>query len=90
MQMYTLGGGIIAILFDKDIPKSHPSYKYAIQKGFVTADNTILRSMVTIKEISADNKEVLKQDDIDKLLEKLSGASLCLSMDETTAIGYMN
>ncbi|SCY79321.1 hypothetical protein SAMN02910292_02947 [Lachnospiraceae bacterium XBB2008] len=90
MQMYTLSGGIIAILFDKDIPKSHPSYKYAIQRGFVTADNTILRSMVTIKEISADNKEVLKQDDIDKLLEKLSGASLCLSMDETTAIGYMN
>ncbi|MCR4850863.1 MAG: hypothetical protein K5870_06350 [Lachnospiraceae bacterium] len=55
--MDTLGGGIIAILFDKNIPMSHPSYKYVIQKGFVTADNTILRSMVTINEISADNKE---------------------------------
>ena len=81
MQMYTLNGGIIAILFDKDIPANSSSYKYVIQKGFVTADNQLLRSMVPKTEVETDNHEVLKQRDIDKLIEKLSEASPCLGME---------
>jgi hypothetical protein len=90
LQMYTLGGGIISVLFDKNIAESHPSYKYAIQRGFVTADNKILRSMVPKKDISVDNKEILKQGDIDKLIEKLSEASPCLAVNEVDTIGYIN
>lgn len=90
LQMYTLKGGIISVLFDKNIQVSHPSYKYAIQRGFVTTDNKILRSMVPKKEIGADNKEILKQGDIDKLIEKLSEASPCLAVDEVDTVGYLN
>lgn len=81
MQMYTLNGGIIAILFDKDISPNSSSYKYVIQKGFVTADNKTLRSMVPKLEFEEENHEVLKQRDIDKLIEKLSEASPCIEMD---------
>ncbi len=90
LQMYTLKGGIISVLFDKNIPESHPSYKYAIQRGFVTTDNKILRSMVPKKETGADNKEILKQADIDKLIEKLSEASPCLAVNEVDTIGYLS
>ena len=79
--MYTLNGGIISILFDKDIQPNSSSYKYVIQKGFVTADNKLLRSMVPKTEATTDNREVLKQRDIDKLIEKLSEASTCLEME---------
>ncbi len=82
MQMYTLNGGIISILFDKDVPEYSSSYKYVIQKGFVTADNKLLRSMVPKTEIESDNREVLKQRDIDKLIEKLTEASPYLEMEE--------
>lgn len=81
MQMYILNGGIISILFDKDIQPNSSSYKYVIQKGFVTADNKLLRSMVPKTEATTDNREVLKQRDIDKLIEKLSEASPCLEME---------
>lgn len=81
MQMYTLNGGIISILFDKDIQPNSSSYKYVIQKGFVTADNKLLTSMVPKTEATTDNREVLKQRDIDRLIEKLSEASPCLEME---------
>lgn len=72
MQMYLINGGIISISFDKDVPAGSYSYQFAIQKGFVTADNKLLRTMVPKVTSTADNKEVLKQGDIDKLIAKLS------------------
>lgn len=80
MQMYTVNGGIIAILFDKNISPDRKDYKYAIQRGFVTADNKLLRSMVPKTEVQEDNHEILKQNEIDKLIEKLSEASPLLKM----------
>ena len=80
MQMYTLNGGIISILFDKNLSSDSKSYKYAIQRGFVTADNKLLRSMVPKTDMSADNKEILDQRDIDRLIETLSSASMCLEL----------
>lgn len=71
MQMYTLNGGIIAILFDKDIDSNSNSYKYAIHRGFVTADNQLLRNMVPKVTIADRNNAVLKQPDIDKLIEQM-------------------
>ena len=45
--------------------------------------------MVPKKETGADNKEILKQGDIDKLIEKLSEVSPCLAVDEVDTIGYL-
>ena len=80
MQMYTLNGGIIAILFDKDLSPNSTSFKYAIQRGFVTADNKLLRSMVPKTDVPVDNKEILDQRDIDRLIQSLSKASVCLEL----------
>ena len=86
MQMYTLDGGIIAVLFDKDLPVDSSGYKFAIQRGFVTANNKLLSGMVSKSEVPEDNHEVMKQKDIDRLIERMTEEKR--KMDQFTTIYF--
>ena len=71
MQIYTLNGGIISILFEKNLSTKDRNYKYAIFRGFITADDKLLRSMIPKTDVATDSHEVLNQSEIDKLIEGL-------------------
>lgn len=68
MQMYTLDGGIIAVLFEKNVKPEDKRYNIAIHKGFITQNKDILRSIVPVST-SIDKKRLLKQSEIDEIIE---------------------
>lgn len=80
MQMYTMNGGIISILFDRNLDANSKSYKYAVHKGFVTGNSKLLRSMVPKTQGSTENKEVLTQRDIDRIIEGMTGEGNMISI----------
>lgn len=70
MRMYLLKGALISIVFDRNISKNSVLYKYVMQAGFVAADKDIMRKMIPKTTTDLSSKEVMKQEDIDKLLQK--------------------
>lgn len=71
LYMYTINGGIASVLFDKDLHIKDKRYKSVIHKGFITSDNHLLRNMVPKDTVDEEIGEKLKQEDIDKLIEKM-------------------
>lgn len=71
MQMYTLNGGIVAVLFDKNLDPKRPGYQYAVHRGFVTGDNKVLRTLVPRTAAHNDDNVVLKQPEIDVLVREM-------------------
>ena len=70
LRMYTVNGAVAALLFDKNLTPDAKGYKFAIHRGFVTADNSILRTMVPKTALPERSNDILKQPEIDKLIEE--------------------
>ena len=72
LRLYIKDGGIFSILFDKNISPKSPGYKYIMQRGFVTADKKVLRTMIPSTDASVGNSnDKLSQSDVDKMFEEL-------------------
>ena len=68
LALYTMNGGVIDLLLDKNVRTDAIGYKYAIHRGFVTADEKVLKGISVNTKTSTNGKEILKQEDIDKLI----------------------
>lgn len=71
MRMYTRNGAVISILFDKNIDKKSPMYKYALEVGFITANKDMLRGLVPKTQDDFDKNKKLTQEDIDRLFDTM-------------------
>lgn len=72
LRLYTINGAIVYAELHDVVNESSAEYKYVVRPGYIVADRNVLKCLVPqTQEDFADAKAVLKQDDIDKLFEKL-------------------
>jgi hypothetical protein len=71
LRLYTINGGIVYTEIHDNVLENSREYKYVIRPGFTVSDRNILKCLVPqSQEEYADSRELLKQEDIDKLFEK--------------------
>ena len=72
LRLYTRDGGIFYFVFDKDISPKASGYKYVMNKGYITADKKVLKSMIPATSTNNTNSnEKMTQADVDKMLEEM-------------------
>ena len=74
LRFYTWNGAMLSLLFDANVSKDSPMFKYALNRGFIVADKKVLRGMSpasTSVSYDYDKNQKLKQEDIDQMLKDM-------------------
>lgn len=71
LRLYTKDGGILSFLFDKNVSPKAAGYKYVLNRGFITSDKSILRTMIPATSSESSSKDKLTQADVDKMIEEM-------------------
>lgn len=79
LQFYTWNGAMLSLLFDANVSKDSPMFKYALNRGFIIADKKVLRRMSLVStsvSYEYDKNQKMTQDDIDRMLRSMEISSV--------------